>query len=394
MKLLVVTDRLDPRASNGAEVFATELCEQLEQRHELLVITRADPPPGLLRSARVLVVDDDVLWPTERLEDFLRDRLRFDEFELLYNLGGLLFGSRIAHVLGALGCALPLVNHFQALLGPYARHEGLFEERQKALGALQKSVSDAAVLNIFPSLSELTLAMRDGYGSAMAGALVIPNGISEAVFSGLPSNDSGTSRERPWVLATAGRFSDSIKGADLVYRAFAELYRDRQDIRLLSITNEPRFTGILRDLPEESYRLHAWLPRAEFLAMLATADVVVLPSRYEPFGMIAVEAMMLGLPVVATAVGGLREIVSHGETGLLSNVEDGSAGLYFALSQLTANRDVARAMGEAGRERARALYSLQRVARQVEQALRLGLLEVRVRPVREVLAAERTGGAR
>ena len=150
MKLLVVTDRLDPQASNGAEVFATELCEHLEQRHELLVITRTDPPPGLLRSARTLVVDDDVLWPAERLGAFLRDRLRFDEFDLLYNLGGLLFGSRITHVLGTLGCAVPLVNHFQALLAPYARYEGLVEERQKALGALQKSVSATAVLNIYP----------------------------------------------------------------------------------------------------------------------------------------------------------------------------------------------------------------------------------------------------
>ena len=228
----------------------------------------------------------------------------------------------------------------------------------------------------------------------MTGTLVIPNGISEAVFRGLAPDDSDTARRPAVVLATAGRFSDSIKGADLAYRAFAELHRDRQDVRLLSVTNEPRFTGILRDLPENSYRLHAWLPRPRFLAMLATADAVVLPSRYEPFGMIAVEAMMLGLPVVATAVGGLREIVSHGETGLLSNVEDGSAGLYLALSELTANRDVARAMGEAGRERARALYSLQRVAGQVEQALRLALLEARVRPVREVLAAEGTSGVR
>jgi glycosyltransferase involved in cell wall biosynthesis len=112
---------------------------------------------------------------------------------------------------------------------------------------------------------------------------------------------------------------------------------------------------------------------------------VVLPSRYEPFGMIAVEAMMLGLPVVATAVGGLRETVSHRETGLLCNLEEGSLGLYLALAELAADREAARAMGRAGHERAAALYSIEQVAGRVDQALRLAALDARVRPVRELL---------
>jgi glycosyltransferase involved in cell wall biosynthesis len=383
VRLLVVTDRLDPQGNNGAEIFAAELCGRLERRHDLTVITRAEPAPGLLRSARVVVVDEEDEQPAERLAAFLRGRLRLDGFDLLYNLGGLLFGSRVCHLLDALGCA-PLVNHFQALLGPYARREGLAADLQEAHAALQKAVSASAALNVFPSLSELALAMREGYGAPGAGALVIPNGVSEEPFRGLAPG-SGRSGDG-WLLATAGRFSDAVKGADLVYRAFAELYRDRQDVELLSIANEPRFAEILRGLPAGCHRALEWLPRDRFLAALATADAVVLPSRYEPFGMIAVEAMMLGLPVVATAVGGLREIVSHGETGLLTNLEDGSAGLYLALGELTADREAARAMGEAGRRRARELYSLERVTGLVEQALRLALLEARIRPVREALA--------
>jgi glycosyltransferase involved in cell wall biosynthesis len=389
----VVTDRLDPEGRNGAEIFATELCGRLERRHELTVVTRAEPAPGVLRAARVVVVDGEAAWPAERLAAFLRGRLRPDEPDLLYNLGGLLFGCRIVHALGLLGGAAPLVNHFQALLGPYARHEGLDEEAQRAHAALQRSVSAVAALNLFPSLSELARAAREGYGAPFAGALAVPNGVSEEPFRGLVPA-AAPEGERPWRLVTAGRFSDAVKGADLVYRAFSELYRDRQDVHLLSIANEPRFAEILRGLPADAYRLSGWLPRDRFLAALSTADAVVLPSRYEPFGMIAVEAMSLGLPVVATAVGGLREIVSHGETGLLSNLEDGSAGLYQALSELTADRAAARALGEAGRERARAHYSLERVAGQVEQALRLALLEARARPVREALADLPGGGRR
>lgn len=385
MKILVVTDHLQ-RDANGSEVFAGELCRLLERRHELTVVARGEPRPGLLDSP-VIAAGDEVARQADDLAAFLRARLRLDDFDLVYNLGGLLFGCQVAHVLGLIGCVAPLVNHFQALLGSYARHEGLDGGVQEANAALQKSVSRAAVLNVFPSLSELERALREGYGSPLSSALVIPNGVSPEAFRNLEPDTSLLPEPRPaLVLATAGRFSDYVKGADLVYRAFAELRRDRDDVFLLSIGNSRRFSEILKNLPAGSWRLSDWLPRERFLSALAAADAVVLPSRYEPFGMIAVEAMRLGRPVVATAVGGLRETVSHRETGLLCNLEEGSLGLYRALAELAADPESARALGRAGRERAAALYGIEPVAGRVDQALRLAALDARARPVRELLA--------
>ena len=397
MRILVVTERLDREGHNGSEVFAGELCAVLERRHELCLVTRGEPRSALSGSSPVVVLGDEMARPAASLAAFLKARLRLDDFDLVYNLGGLLFGSQITHVLGLLGGSVPVVNHFQALLGSYARYEGLDEIHQQAHATLQRAVSRAAVLNIFPSLAELQQAAREGYGSPLTDAIVIPNGVSREAFRDLEPDGShpsdrqspenlGGSGERPLILATAGRFSDYVKGADLVYRAFAELRRDRRDVFLLSIGNAPRFAEILKGLPEDCFRLRPWLPRRRFLAALAAADAVVLPSRYEPFGMIAVEAMMLGLPVVASAVGGLREIVSHGETGLLSNPEDGSLGLYEALCELAADREAARAMGEAGRRRAETVYEIERVACRVEQAFHLAVLDSRARPVRSILA--------
>jgi glycogen(starch) synthase len=172
------------------------------------------------------------------------------------------------------------------------------------------------------------------------------------------------------VIATAGRFSDYSKGADLVYRAFARLWRRRQDVFLLSIANKDRFAYLLADLPEHAWALVDWLPRRRFLSVLAACDLLVVPSRYEPFGLIALEAQALGVPVVANAVGGLAEIVHHGETGLLNPLADGSLGLSLAIERLAADPERLRRMRGPAREHARREYDFERVDALIERCLR------------------------
>jgi glycosyltransferase involved in cell wall biosynthesis len=82
----------------------------------------------------------------------------------------------------------------------------------------------------------------------------------------------------------------------------------------------------------------------------AECDVLVVPSRFESFGLILVEAMMFAKPVVATDVGGMKEIVIHGETGLLVPPDD-VAALTSALATLVRSAELRRDMGEHGRKR-------------------------------------------
>ena len=72
------------------------------------------------------------------------------------------------------------------------------------------------------------------------------------------------------------------------------------------------------------------LPRADVVQLLSHATVFVCPSVYEPFGLINLEAMACGLPVVASAVGGIPEIVVDGETGYLVPFERGRRRLRLA----------------------------------------------------------------
>jgi glycosyltransferase involved in cell wall biosynthesis len=101
-------------------------------------------------------------------------------------------------------------------------------------------------------------------------------------------------------------------------------------------------------------------PRDDIPALLRAADIFVLSSRWEGLPLAVVEAMMAGLPVVATAVGGIPETVLHGETGLLVPPGDAHA-LASALHRLLQDADLRRRMGEAGRQRAMAWFTQQRM---------------------------------
>ncbi len=94
----------------------------------------------------------------------------------------------------------------------------------------------------------------------------------------------------------------------------------------------------------------------ELQTLYARAAVVACPSRREGFGVACLEAMAHGRPVVATGVGGLRDLVVDGETGLVVPPRD-PAALRAALERLLAEPELRRRLGQAGRERARERFS-------------------------------------
>ena len=101
--------------------------------------------------------------------------------------------------------------------------------------------------------------------------------------------------------------------------------------------------------------------RTDIRDWLERADVFVHTSRWEGFGIVLLEAMLAGLPVVATRVSAVPEVVADGETGVL--VEPGDVdGLAAALEALLTDRERARALGDAGRRRAREEFSVARMA--------------------------------
>jgi glycosyltransferase involved in cell wall biosynthesis len=193
---------------------------------------------------------------------------------------------------------------------------------------------------------------------------VIPNGFHPARFDpspeGAPFRASiGMARTTPLVVF-AGRLA-SNKGLHHLVPAFAALREGHPDARLVLAGEDQDQRARLEALARKAGvadRVHftGHLDEATYRSALAAADVFVLPSEWEAFGIVLVEAMACGVPCVATRVGGAPDVVQDGVTGRVVPYGD-EAALAQAIGGLLDDRPLAARMGEAGRARAFKEYS-------------------------------------
>lgn len=179
---------------------------------------------------------------------------------------------------------------------------------------------------------------------------VIPGGanVSRIEASPLPERGAG---ERKTILM-AGRADDPLKGMAVLCEAGRLLWRERQDFQML-------VTHYDHGVQTPWLRCAGWRDHAGAMALYADADIVAVPSIWqEPFGLVAVEAMAHARPVVASEVGGLADIVRHGQTGYLVPPNDAQASAEH-LRCLLDNADARRRMGEEGRRVAASEYDWQ-----------------------------------
>jgi len=188
--------------------------------------------------------------------------------------------------------------------------------------------------------------------------------ISTVIRNALPMPEwaARSAPPRAMTIAFAGRLI-AKKGADVLIAAMDQL-KDRYPELRLSLAGE----GDERMALEADAARRGLASRINFAGrltheaiypFLASAALVIVPSRIEPFGLVALEAAQAGRAVVASAVDGLPGIVVHNQTGLLVPPGDAMA-LAAAIASLLDNPERAKAMGEAGRRRAESHFSWER----------------------------------
>ncbi len=183
-----------------------------------------------------------------------------------------------------------------------------------------------------------------------------------------PCLDEGGAPHRP-TLMHISNFRPLKRLGDVV-RIFQAVTR-RLDARLVLVGDGPEY-GRTRALVEElglAERVHFVGVIDEVESVLAGADLLLLPSETESFGLVALEAMASGVPVVATRVGGLPEVVEHGVTGFLAEVGD-IEGMAADALRILADCQTLQRFGRAARERALRLFDYRDVVPRYEAIYR------------------------
>jgi len=221
---------------------------------------------------------------------------------------------------------------------------------------------------------------------------VVHNGIDTDGWA--PSNDPervrshGVDPDRPSVVFV-GRITRQ-KGLPLFLRAVAQLPPDVQIVLCAGAPDTPEIeaevVGLVDGLKQGRdgvVWIREMLPRPDVVALLTAATAFVCPSIYEPLGIVNLEAMACETAVVATATGGIPEVVVDGVTGRLVPIEQATDGtgtplnpeqyvadFAAALNEVVGDPERAAAMGKAGRQRAIEHFSWEAIAERTVELYR------------------------
>jgi glycogen synthase len=218
---------------------------------------------------------------------------------------------------------------------------------------------------------------------------VIHNGIDLSEYSAVENPAAlkalGVDPDRPYVLFV-GRITRQ-KGIIHLVRAIRHLNPGFQIVLCAGAPDTPEIAAEMQQAVAAAREHHGeivWIEkmvtRPEAISLYSGASVFVCPSIYEPFGIINLEAMACGTPVVASAVGGIKEVVVDGETGFLvplkqmtespfeaTEPEVFASDLAAKINLLMADPALAAKMGAAGRKRAEEFFGWDAIARKTER---------------------------
>jgi glycosyltransferase involved in cell wall biosynthesis len=205
--------------------------------------------------------------------------------------------------------------------------------------------------NLIIVYNKLAKSLFDPYHDHV---VVVPGGVNLDEFPYEPLAEKGTD-ETKYILMT-GRAGDPRKGVPTLVKAAEILATERQDFRVW-ITHDDATLGA------QFVEAVGWRAHSELAELYAAADICTVPSVWhEPFGMVALEAMATGRPVVASKVGGLVESVVDGETGFHA-LPDDPQSWADKLGRLLDNPKLRIEMGRNGRQRVESHYTWQAVVR-------------------------------
>lgn len=384
MRIAMVSEHASPLAAlggadaGGQNVYVAELSAELARLgHEVTVYTRRDNtsvPARVTTPLGVTIVHvpagppqsvpkDELLPYMGAFGRFLAEEWRETCPHVVH---AHFWMSGLASALAARQVNVPVVQTYHALGVVKHRHQGELDTSPAERLRIERLVGQAADRILATCSDEVFELVRMGVPRVRMS--VVPCGVDIDEFS--PEGPAAPRRAKHRLLAV-GRLVQrkgfdlavsalrGLPGTELVIAGGADqkqLADDREACRLIQ---HAKRLGVA-----DRVRLLGRVARADMPALLRSADVVVCSPWYEPFGIVPLEAMACGVPVVATAVGGLTDTIVDGITGLHVPPRQPTA-LRKAIRALLADETCRAAVGAAGRDRACSRYSWSRITGEV-----------------------------
>jgi glycosyltransferase involved in cell wall biosynthesis/phosphoheptose isomerase len=382
MRIAMVSEHASPLAAlggvdaGGQNVHVAALAEAVARRGAQVVVhTRRDDPdlpervemaPGVTvhhvdAGPPCAIPKDDLLPHMEAFAERLVAAWRSDRPDVVH---AHFWMSGHAALLASREHRVPVVQTFHALGVVKRRYQGDYDTSPEERFGIERDIIRRAHEIVATCTDEVFELVR--LGAARSKLTVVPCGVDLGLFR--PDGPRRRRRAGTRRLLCVGRLVQR-KGIGNVIEALAEL----PDAELLVAGGPPR-EGL--DSDPEAQRLRAVaercgvtervelcgrVSRADLPALMRSADIVVCAPWYEPFGIVPLEAMACGVPVVASAVGGMIDTVVDGVTGVHVPPRDPER-LAGVLRGLLEAPDRRAAFGAAGVRRARRLYDWGRVA--------------------------------
>jgi glycosyltransferase involved in cell wall biosynthesis len=273
--------------------------------------------------------------------------------------------SGLAALAATRGLDLPVVQSFHSLGSADLRHRGVLSASSAARVRLEAVIARSVAAVLAGSSAEMSDLTR--LGVRRTSIRVVPFGVDTTTFG--PTGPVARRTKRPRLLAVVPQTEDH--SLDTVIRAMAHV----PEAELLIAGGPPRAElskdPVLHGLAQLAKRMGVsdrvlftgQVSPARMPALLRSADLVVHVSLYEPFGLVPLEAMACGTPVVAAAGGSHQDAVVDGTTGVL--IPPGSpAALARRVRELLASPMLLQGYGIAAADRASTRYSWERIARE------------------------------
>jgi glycosyltransferase involved in cell wall biosynthesis len=393
MRIAMVSEHASPLATlggvdaGGQNVHVAALAGALADRgHEVVVYTRADRTrlprrvamrplvhvEHVMAGPPVHLAKDELLPYMGTFATGLAERWHHDRPDVVH---AHFWMSGLASIRAAVRCGVPVVQTFHALGTVKRRWHGDQDPSPPTRVEIERWIACSADRIIATCTDEV--AELRAMGVAVERVDVVPCGVDASLFTPV-ADQLPASGHAPRLLIVsrlvprkgvedAIRALALIPGAELVIVGGPSADRLHDDPEVARLRQAMAECGVSGRVCMTGHLRHEDLP-----AMIRSSDVLLAVPWYEPFGITVLEAMACGVPVVASAVGGLLDTVVPGVTGVFVNSRD-PRSIAAGTQELLSDEPRRAAMGRAGTERVKDRYTWQRIAEQTEHSYRRAL---------------------